>query len=58
MSELKSIERSVNCVVGKPIAWTVYGLWLTAKYCLRKAQQASIWLRARLTARRAAAQKV
>ena len=28
MAEVQRIEKAVNLVIGKPIAWTLYGLWL------------------------------
>jgi hypothetical protein len=35
MAEVQRIEKAVNLVIGKPLTWTLYGLWLATKhgYC-------------------------
>ena len=54
-SELQRIEQSVNVVVGKPVAWAVYGLLLVTRYSARGLVSGAKWLRQRWTAHRRAA---
>ena len=41
------IERAVNIVIGKPLAWTFYGLWLAAKHGYRATIRFGRWVRDR-----------
>jgi hypothetical protein len=44
--EFKRIEGSVNRIVGKPLAWALYALWLTATRAGRAGACSARWLRA------------
>jgi hypothetical protein len=44
------IEKAVNLVVGRPLAWTLYGLWLAAKHGYRAAIRFGHWLHNRFNA--------
>jgi hypothetical protein len=43
--EFERIEGSVHLVVGKPLAWALYALWLTATRAGRAAACSVRWLR-------------
>lgn len=49
-SDLKRIEKSVNVVVGKPVAWLVCGLWLATKHSYHGLLRCGRWLCGRYTA--------
>ncbi len=46
-SEVKKWEEGVQLVVGKPLAWLLYGLWLTARWTaialLRNGKKVEQW---------------
>jgi hypothetical protein len=44
MAEVQRIEKAVNLVIGKPLAWTLYGLWLAAKHGYRAAIRFGRWV--------------
>jgi hypothetical protein len=44
MREVQRIERAVNLVIGKPLTWTLYGLWLVAKHGYRAAIRLGRWV--------------
>ena len=37
--KVKRLEKTINVVIGKPLTWAVYGLWLAATHGLRAAVQ-------------------
>lgn len=45
--ELKRIEKSVNFWIGKPIAWTAFALFATARYAFVATRGLSQGLKAR-----------
>jgi hypothetical protein len=52
MTEVQRIENVVNLVIGKPLTWTLYGLWLAAKYGYRATIRFGHWLHNRCLALR------
>ena len=44
MAEVQRIEKAVNLVIGKPLAWTLYGLWLLARHGYRAAIKFGRWV--------------
>jgi hypothetical protein len=44
MTEVQRIEKTVNLVIGKPLAWWLYGLWLAAKHGYRAAIRFGRWV--------------
>ena len=52
MREVQRIERAVNLVIGKPLTWTLHGLWLAAKHGYRAAIKFGRWLHNRCLALR------
>jgi hypothetical protein len=50
MAEVQRIEKAVNLVIGKPLAWSLYGLWLATKHGYRTAIKFGRWLHNRYLA--------
>ena len=44
MAEVQRIEKAVNLVIGKPLAWSLYGLWLATKHGYRAAIRFGRWV--------------
>ena len=57
MREVQRIERAVNLVIGKPLTWTLYGLWLATKHGYRAAIRFGRWVYNRYLAIRKSAFK-
>jgi hypothetical protein len=55
MREVQRIERAVNLVIGKPLTWTLYGLWLATKHGYRAAIRLGRWVHDRYQVLRKAA---
>jgi hypothetical protein len=51
-SEVKRIEKSVDVVVGKPVAWAIYGLLVGVRCAYRALVRFRTWLRQQYIARR------
>jgi hypothetical protein len=49
MTGFQQLEKTVNTFVGTPLTWTLYGLWLAAKWCWRTAVQSAGWVYNRYT---------
>ena len=50
MTEVQRIEKIVNLVIGKPLAWTMYALWLATKHGYRAAIRFGRWVHNRCLA--------
>ena len=49
MPGVARLEKVVHVVTAKPIAWTLYGLWLGGKWAGRNAVKFGRWMRSRWT---------
>jgi hypothetical protein len=45
--EVQRLEKSLNVLIAKPLAWTIYGFWLAARHGLVAAIRAGRWLQRR-----------
>lgn len=48
-TDLKKVEKSVNTIVGKPVAYAIYGLILGVRYGWHGLRGCGSWLRNRYT---------
>jgi len=44
------LEQIVHVLVAKPIAWTIYGIWQSAKWACQGAVRFGAWVRVRYIA--------
>jgi hypothetical protein len=61
MAEVQRLEQIINLIVGKPLTWMLYAIWLVTRFCFRSALRFGQWLRGRVVRRtrtRSASRKV